>query len=169
MGRKVNVLLGAVLLALVGALAIGGTNPGKLVGSLFDHRHEPAAVGNRMTPRDSSRETSMSVESNTHGEVVHIGESDFDQQVLKSSVPVLVDFYADWCGPCQALAPVLQQIAREMPSAKVVKVNVDDAPDLAMRYGVSAIPTLLVFKNGQVATQLVGMASKSRLKSALAL
>jgi len=78
---------------------------------------------------------------------------------------VLVDFYADWCRPCQLLAPVLEELARETPDAKIVKVNVDDSPALAAQYGISAIPSLLVFKGGQIAAERTGLVSKAALKA----
>ncbi len=100
--------------------------------------------------------------------VEHVGSADFESKVLRSDVPVLVGFYADWCGPCRALGPTLDQLARETPGAKVVKVNVDEASDLAAEYGVSAIPALMVFEGGRVTAQHVGMASKGELKALLA-
>lgn len=99
--------------------------------------------------------------------VHHADVTDFDRQVLRSEVPVLVDFYADWCGPCRALSPVLEELARETPNAKIVKVNVDDNPELAMQYRVDSIPRLIVFKNGRPVAQHSGLASKNYLKSLL--
>ena len=99
--------------------------------------------------------------------VVHADEQTFRKEVLDSKVPVLVDFYADWCGPCRVLGPVLEELAQETPNAKIVKVNVDDSPQLAGQYGVSSIPNLLVFKNGRIVNQQVGLASKKQLKSLL--
>ena len=98
-------------------------------------------------------------------QVQHANEANFDSLVLKSNVPVLVDFYADWCGPCQRLTPILEELARETPDAKIVKVNVDHSPNLAAEYGVDSIPSLRVFKNGAVTEQLVGLANKNQLKS----
>ena len=98
-------------------------------------------------------------------QVQHASEANFDSLVLKSNVPVLVDFYADWCGPCQRLTPILEELARETPDAKIVKVNVDHSPNLAAEYGVDSIPSLRVFKNGAVTEQLVGLANKNQLKS----
>ncbi len=99
--------------------------------------------------------------------VLHVSASDFEREVLQSEVPVLVDFYADWCGPCKMLAPVLNDLAKETSDAKIVKVNVDQAPELAGRYGISAIPTLLVFKDGEITAQQMGLASKSQLQAML--
>jgi thioredoxin 1 len=99
--------------------------------------------------------------------IEHASSASFATQVLQSDVPVLVDFYADWCGPCRMLAPTLEQLAAELTDAKIVKVNVDHNPELAMQYGIESIPSLLVFKNGQVAAQHVGLAGKDRLRAML--
>lgn len=100
--------------------------------------------------------------------VEYASQDDFEQRVLRSPVPVLVDFYADWCGPCRAIAPVLEELARETPHARIVKVNVDESPDLAAQYRISAIPQLLVFHKGEVVAQHLGLASKAELKALLA-
>jgi thioredoxin 1 len=99
--------------------------------------------------------------------VVHAGDRDFERQVLQSELPVLVDFYAEWCGPCKSLAPTLDELAAESPQAKIVKVDIGDNPALAARYGVRSVPTLLVFRDGQVASRHTGGASKARLRSML--
>ena len=106
----------------------------------------------------------MSV-AHVNSQVLHANEATFESIVLKSDVPVLVDFFADWCGPCRSLGPTLVELAEETPDAKIVKVNVDDSPNLAAEYGVDAIPCLKVFKNGAVTRQFVGLACKSQLKS----
>ena len=91
----------------------------------------------------------------------------FDEAVLKSEKPVLVDFYADWCGPCKMLSPVVEQLAQESDAYRVCKINVDEAPDIASRYGLMSIPTLIVFKNGQVAATSVGVQSKQAIAAML--
>ncbi|MBN2475515.1 MAG: thioredoxin [Pirellulales bacterium] len=111
----------------------------------------------------------MSANAETFGRVEHANQADFARHVLQSEVPVLVDFYADWCGPCQMLAPVLDALAQETTQAKIVKVNVDQNPQLAVQYGVSSIPSLIVFQSGQVTSQHVGLASKGQLKDMLGL
>jgi thioredoxin 1 len=99
--------------------------------------------------------------------VEHADSDDFALKVLLSDEPVLVDFYADWCGPCRRLTPVLNQIARETPNAKVVKVNIDDSPQLARRYGVSSIPNVMVFRDGAVVAQRTGLADRRSLEDML--
>jgi thioredoxin 1 len=98
-----------------------------------------------------------------------ITEDSFDKQVLESEQPVLVDFWAEWCGPCHAIAPVLDQIAEERSDLKVVKLNIDEEPAVAQRYGVMSIPTLILFKDGEPAAAAVGAMPKSMLEERLGL
>lgn len=99
---------------------------------------------------------------------IHITDESFENEVLKSDIPVLVDFWAEWCAPCKMIAPVLEQVAREQAGKlKVAKLDVDAYGMKAMEYGVSGIPTLILFKNGQPQERIVGYVSKDRLMSRL--
>lgn len=103
--------------------------------------------------------------ANNVGEVT---DASFEQEVLKSNVPVLVDFWAPWCGPCRAIAPVVEEIATDYKGKlKVLKINTDDNPKTAQSYRISGIPSLIVFKNGQPVEQVVGAVPKSTLSSAV--
>lgn len=98
--------------------------------------------------------------------IAHVNRSSWDAEVAKATTPVLVDFWAEWCGPCRAIAPVLEELSAELAGKlKIVKVNVDEAPDLAQQFGIRSIPTLLVYKDGVVAAQMVGSMPKSALKA----
>jgi thioredoxin 1 len=95
-----------------------------------------------------------------------VSDADFEAQVLKSTEPVVVDFWAEWCGPCKMIAPALEEIATGALSSKmkIVKLNVDENPQTAAKYNVMSIPTLMVFKNGELASRQVGAAPKSQLE-----
>jgi thioredoxin 1 len=100
--------------------------------------------------------------------IVHITDANFESQVLKASKPVLVDFWAEWCGPCKMIAPILDQIADEYKDRiSVAKLDVDSNQSTAMRYGVRSIPTLMIFSGGVVEAQHVGMLSKKQLQELL--
>lgn len=100
--------------------------------------------------------------------IVTLTSDNFESEVLKSSTPVLVDFWAEWCGPCKMIAPILDELAVEYDGkVKVGKVNIDNDQKLATDYGITSIPTLLVFRQGAVADQVVGLRSKRELKSKL--
>ncbi len=101
---------------------------------------------------------------------VNVTESTFGEEVLQSGKPVLADFWADWCGPCKMIAPVLEEIADEhQNSVKIAKVNVDENPNLANQYGISAIPTMLIFEGGKVTGKIIGFAGKEALLGKLGL
>jgi thioredoxin 1 len=99
----------------------------------------------------------------------NVTEQTFEQEVLQSDSPVLVDFWAEWCGPCHAIAPVLDQIAEERDELKVVKLNIDEEPTVAQRYGVMSIPTLILFRDGEPQAAAVGAMPKSMLEQRLGL
>ena len=95
--------------------------------------------------------------------VLHLTKENFEQEVLQAKEPVLVDFWASWCGPCQMVGPVVEEVAGEVTDAKICKVNVDEQPELARQFRVMSIPTLMVFKNGQTVKREVGAKSKAEL------
>ena len=93
-----------------------------------------------------------------------VSDSTFDSEVLKSTGPVVVDFWAEWCGPCRMIAPALEEIAGSLGDrVKIVKLNVDENPNTAAKYGIMSIPTLMLFKNGEIASRQVGAAPKQKL------
>jgi thioredoxin 1 len=102
------------------------------------------------------------------GKTLQISESTFEAEVLKNDNPTMVDFWAPWCGPCKAISPVIEELAAEYEGkVKLAKLNVDDNPNVAAKYGIRAIPTLLFFKNGELVDQITGAVSKASLDNAL--
>ena len=95
--------------------------------------------------------------------IIHITLENFENEVLASDKPVLLDFFADWCGPCRTLSPVIEEIAREAPDKKICKINVDEQPELAQRFDVSSIPTLVVVKDGRTVSSSAGVRPKGAL------
>ena len=95
--------------------------------------------------------------------IATLNDSTFDETVAGADSPVLVDFWAEWCGPCKMIAPILEEIAAEQDNIRIAKVNVDESPDLAMRFQVMSIPTLIMFRDGEPAKRLVGAKPKSAL------
>jgi thioredoxin 1 len=153
-------------------LALAATGLLVVAGALVACTATSGCHGGTLSREEAPASTSALGEKNmsvTHvkPQVQHANDANFRNLVLNADVPVLVDFYADWCGPCQRLAPVLEELAAETPEARIVKVNVDHSPSLAAEYGVDSIPSIKVFKNGAVTDQLVGLVSKGRLRSLL--
>ncbi len=97
--------------------------------------------------------------------VIHVTTATFSEEVLKSNIPVLVDFWATWCGPCKMIAPVLDELSDERSDVKIVKVDVDENQELATKYGIRSIPTMYLFKNGAIEATKMGAASKSALSA----
>jgi thioredoxin 1 len=152
-------------LAVLGAVVV-------IAGMSFGGNSDSCSIAvpaKRQTDTNTQKTGEIAVLTSTKREakVYHADETNFDELVLKSDVPVLVDFYADWCGPCRMIAPVLEELAQETSDAKIVKVNVDHAPELATRYGISSIPSLKVFGDGKVVDEHLGLANKAQLKAML--
>ena len=102
------------------------------------------------------------------GKLLHVTDANFEEEILKSSTPALVDFWAAWCGPCRTVGPVVEELAGEYNNkVKIAKLNVDDNKQTPSKYGVRGIPTLMLFKNGQVVDQIVGAVPKSKIKELL--
>ena len=101
------------------------------------------------------------------GQVAEFTAASFESDVLEAAEPVLVDFWAPWCGPCRTIAPLIEQVAAENEGIKVGKVNVDQNNNTATKYGISSIPTLMIFKGGEVVERMVGVPAKSRLQEAI--
>jgi len=96
-------------------------------------------------------------------EIINLTKANFEQEALQSEKPVLLDFYADWCGPCRMVAPIVHEIALENDGFKVCKVNVDESPELAAQYGVVSIPTLVILKNGKIHQRMTGAQNKQAI------
>lgn len=102
------------------------------------------------------------------GNIRELSDQEFQAEVLQSAQPVLIDFWAPWCGPCRMIAPIVEELANEnVGSVKVAKINIDNSPNTAANYGVSSIPTLMIFKNGEVIDRFVGVQPKKRLQDAI--
>ena len=112
--------------------------------------------------------TTIKAQAMSNELIHHVTDTSFEPEVLKSEMPVLVDYWAEWCGPCKAIAPVLDEVAKQYAGKiKVAKVNVDDNQEVPRKYGIRGIPTLMLFKNGNVEATKVGAVSKSQLTAFL--
>jgi thioredoxin 1 len=153
------------LLAIVGiAVVVGG------ISLAAGPKNSSVAVPSPEQPATNTQiagDTTVLTAKKQDHKVHHANEDNFADLVLNSDVPVLVDFYADWCGPCRMVAPVLEELARETTEARIVKVDVDENPELASRFGISSIPNFKVFRDGQVVGEQVGLANKAQLKTLL--
>ena len=155
--RRWSPLLAILAISLGGAVLFSYLSPVRCVSG------EPAS--DSLTPRKLGEKIMSTV--SLKSSVEHVGADSFHEKVLQSEVPVLVDFYADWCRPCRALGPVLEELAKETPNAKIVKVNVDREPELADRFGIESIPSLIVFRDGRSTARHSGLANKATLQRLL--
>ena len=130
-----------------------------VVASIFINKKGLEMLGSEQTNmiNENKEEESMNV--------IKINDNNFEEEVLKSNIPVLVDFYADWCGPCKMLSPTVDEVATENDDIKVVKVNVDESQEVAIKYQVMSIPTLVVIKNGNEVNRSVGLIDKEEILS----
>ena len=97
--------------------------------------------------------------------VLKLNKDDFEEEVLKAEIPVIVDFYADWCGPCKMMAPIMEEVSKDLEEkAKVYKINVDENQELAINYGIMSIPTILIFNNNEIEEELVGVRDKEEIE-----
>ena len=115
------------------------------------------------TIQDSKENTNILNEGEENMNIIKVSDENFEQEVLNSNIPVLVDFYADWCGPCKMLSPIVDEVAKENEDIKVVKVNVDESQNTAIKYQVMSIPTLVVIKNGNEVNRSVGLIDKQEI------
>ena len=109
----------------------------------------------------------MGLETGVSEKIVYLSDESFESDVLQADHPVLVDYWAEWCGPCKMIAPILEELAGEQDKLKIAKLNVDDAPEVARRFQVMSIPTLIVFEDGKPAKTLVGAKGKDKLLAEL--
>ena len=115
------------------------------------------------TIQESKENTNTLNEEEESMNIIKVSDENFEQEVLNSNIPVLVDFYADWCGPCKMLSPIVDEVAKENDDIKVVKVNVDESQNTAIKYQVMSIPTLVVIKNGNEVNRSVGLIDKQEV------
>ena len=140
-----------------------------LIGGLafYSMTRGPSCPANTNGSSSNNDVVISSPNENGQPTLLHADESNFDEAVLQADGPVLVDFYADWCGPCQSLAPVLERVASELTHGRIVKVNTDHSPGLVARYNIEALPTLLVFNNGREVERTMGFQDEQSLRRLL--
>lgn len=130
-----------------------------LINNMLNEQNTSMNVG-----ENNEVEKRIESEEKSNMEVMSVSNENFEEEVLKSDKKVLIDFYADWCGPCKMLSPIVEDFASGNNDVKVVKVNVDDNQELAVKYGVASIPTLIVIENGEIKNIRVGLMSKSEIE-----
>lgn len=151
--KLINTISGLFLI-IIGIIMIG-----QVIFNKLESKEESKNIEQNVIMQNNLVE-----EQEEGGKIVNITSKNFNEEVLNSNVPVLVDFWASWCGPCKMMSPVVEEIAKEMEGkAKVCKVNVDDEQDLAMQYGIMSIPTFLIFKDGKVVNSTLGVQDKQKL------
>ncbi len=123
--------------------------------SIFLKNEDNKKIANELSSGEKKGENKV--------EVIKVTSKNFEEEVLKSEKPVLIDFYADWCGPCKMLSPIVDKVAEENENIKVVKINIDEVQDIAVEYQVMSIPTLVVIKNGEETNRSVGVIDKSEI------
>lgn len=159
--KQQNWFLVAVAIVFVVGLGLG-------VGAISKSRAGGTKQGSDSEGEIHAHPGANSVAAKDSAPIEILNVADFDQQIGASKMPILVDFYADWCGPCRVQGRILKDLSGEIENAKIVKVNVDKNRDLAARYRINSIPALLVFKDGQVVRRHVGLADKEQLTALLA-
>jgi len=130
-----------------------------LFGSNYLLKSQNADIGTKQLLEENTTNNNEQEESFS----LKVTEANFEKEVLNSEKTVLIDFYADWCGPCKRLAPIVEDVAKENPNLKVVKIDVDNNPSLAYKYNATSIPTLVVIKNGEEVNRAVGLVSKETI------
>ena len=154
-----------MMLFLAGGLVFYGLSRGPGSCPANTSRSQPPAAP--VAPPSTEATDTLSAATRKSTPLVHADESNFDEILRQADGLVLVDFYADWCGPCQKLAPVLDRVAQDLTDGRIVKVNVDHNPQLASRYDVKSIPTLLVFDDGQIVKRSMGFHDEGEIRRLL--
>lgn len=157
---KNTIVVFALIFIFVGILVFANT---VLRNYSVDFEFVDGNSGEKIEISNDNKENNLKEEEKM--EILKVTSENFEEEVLKNEGTVLIDFYADWCGPCKMMAPVVEKIAEENPNLKVVKVNIDEEEALAIQYRVMSIPTFVILKNGEVVNKVVGAMAKSELES----